>query len=105
MILSIDYDDTYTRDPDLWDGFIRNALKSGHEVYCVSARHEFHMREVRKKLGPIIGDERCIGTNGAAKRDHLWGIRGVYADVWIDDQPDTVTIGYEIGDDLLREPM
>lgn len=99
MIISIDYDDTYTRDPTLWDTFILAALKRGHTVWCVSARHnEGPMQDVRDSIGRIIGHKRCVGTNGVAKRDHLFKVHGVYADVWIDDMPNTVTDGYEIGD-------
>jgi len=36
MKLSIDYDDTYTKDPILWDLFAQNAITRGHTVYCVS---------------------------------------------------------------------
>lgn len=97
MIISIDYDDTYTRDRELWDNFIRQCLLKGHEVWCVSARHDFYMKEVRKSVGRIIGDSRCLGTNGKAKRAFLFEEKGVYADVWIDDNPDTVDTDYETG--------
>jgi hypothetical protein len=33
MILAIDFDETYTRDPDLWDGLLAAALARGHRVF------------------------------------------------------------------------
>ena len=98
MIISIDYDDTYTRDPGLWDKFAGNAIAVGHQVWCVSARHQNHMDEAQETIGRVIGADHCIGTNGKAKRDTLFKERGVYADVWIDDMPETVTSEYEVTD-------
>ena len=95
MILSIDYDDTYTRDPLFWNWVCEEAINRGHDVWCVSARHQLHMDEVEYTIGRVIGSERCVGTNGVAKRDYLFKEKGIYADVWVDDMPDTVTIGYD----------
>ena len=100
MIISIDYDDTYTRDPIMWNTFVEDALERGHVVWCVSARHQSAMTEPEQTIGRLIGHAHCVGTNGVAKRDHLFKTCGVYADVWIDDMPDTVTAGYDIGDNI-----
>jgi len=35
MIISVDYDETYTRDKILWDSFIKQAKARGHTVLCV----------------------------------------------------------------------
>jgi hypothetical protein len=99
MILSIDYDDTYTRDPLFWNWVAQEAMDRGHTVWCVSARHQTHMEEPVQTIGRIIGEDKCVGTNGVAKRDYLFKHKGVYADVWVDDMPDTVVTGYDIGDD------
>ena len=98
MILSIDYDDTYTRDPPYWNWVAEEAIRRGYTVWCVSARHQRHMDEPQATIGRVIGSEKCVGTNGVAKRDYLFKKHGVYADVWIDDMPDTVTTGYDLGD-------
>lgn len=99
MILSIDYDDTYTRDPLFFNWIAQEAIDRGHDVWCVSARHQSHMIEAEDTIGRVIGSDKCLGTNGKAKRDTLFKERGVYADVWIDDMPDTVINGYDIGED------
>ena len=106
MILSIDYDDTYTRDPLFWNWVCEEAMKRGHDVWCVSARHnDYPMDEARQTIGRIIGADKCVGANGVAKRDHLFKTHGVYADVWIDDMPDTVTVGYDVGEAGLWVPQ
>ena len=99
MILSIDYDDTYTRDPLFWNWVAQEAISRGHDVWCVSARHQTHMDDAANTIGTIIGPDKCIGSNGRAKRDYLFREKSVYADVWIDDMPDTITVGHDIGDD------
>ena len=71
MILSIDYDNTYTADPLLWDQFIVNALERGHTVYCVSFRPEIDMVEPRQTVGRLIGSAFCYGTGGVGKQV-LW---------------------------------
>lgn len=97
MIISIDYDDTYTRDPLFWNWVCDKAMERGHEVWCVSARHPRWMDEPEQTIGRVIGAERCVGTSGAAKKDFLWEKHGVLAHVWIDDMPESVMHGLEIG--------
>lgn len=40
LILGLDYDHTFTADPDLWRQFISDAQRRGHTVVCVTARRE-----------------------------------------------------------------
>ena len=105
MILSIDYDDTYTRDPLFWNWVAQEAMQRGHDVWCVSARHPAHMDEPKQTIGQVIGADKCIGTNGKAKRDTLYSEHGVYADIWVDDMPDTVVTEYEPTDGGLWVPQ
>ena len=37
--IGLDYDGTYTVDPDLWLRFVRQAKDRGHEVICVTMRY------------------------------------------------------------------
>ncbi len=96
MIISLDYDDTYTRDPLFWNWVCQEAMSRGHDVWCVSARHDVHMDEPRQTVGAIIGADKCLGTGGKAKRDTLFKERGVYADVFIDDMPETISQGHDL---------
>lgn len=96
--ISIDYDDTYTRDPVFWNMFCQDALDRGHEVYCVSARHPTHMDDPEFTVGRVIGASKCIGTNGVAKKDFMWNEHGIIIDVWVDDTPEAVVTGIDCGD-------
>ena len=36
----IDFDGTYTADPELWDVFLASARERGHKLICATMRHE-----------------------------------------------------------------
>ena len=90
MNISIDFDDTYTKDPIFWDTFCLNAFRSGHSVYCVSARPEAHMDKVRETVGKIIGSNKCFGTGLKPKREWMRVNTNISIDVWIDDTPEAI---------------
>jgi len=48
--LSLDYDDTYTRDPSAWDEFIELMRRKGHKVYLVTWRKPGESAEVYLQL-------------------------------------------------------
>jgi hypothetical protein len=87
MIIALDYDDTYTKDPHLWDEFARYSISRGHIVYCVSARAEHHMDDPKNTIGKIIGPDKCFGTNIQPKKHFMWENHKIRIDVWIDDMP------------------
>jgi hypothetical protein len=91
MIISIDYDNTYTVDPVLWDQFIKNAISKGHTVYCISARSEPMMEDAKNTIGKIIGPANCFGTNFEPKKSFMWKNHKIKIDVWIDDTPEYIT--------------
>jgi hypothetical protein len=91
MIISIDYDNTYTVDPELWDQFAKNAILRNHTVYCVSARSENMMADAKNSIGQIIGPANCFGTNFQPKKDFMWNNHKIKIDVWIDDTPEYIT--------------
>lgn len=87
MNIAIDYDDTYTLDQPFWDIFVRHARNNGHNVYCVTWRDggNFDMRQEVCKDFPL--ERRYIHfTNLKAKRKYMED-KGIYIDVWIDDNP------------------
>ena len=87
MMLSLDYDDTYTRDPIFWDAVIVLATQRGHSVICVTARSEQYRQEVTDALASKV--EAILCTNGKAK--FLAAHRAGYMpSVWIDDAPQWV---------------
>lgn len=91
MNISVDFDDTYTRDPILWDEFINRALERGHQVYCVTARepNKINKEEVYKSIGRLIGKNNCYFTDAMAKAKFMYD-QGIDINVWIDDLPSNV---------------
>ena len=90
MNICIDYDQTFTTNPGMWTQIIQAMQAQGAAVWCVTARDEASMSEVRTQLGPFIGATRCIATSGAPKRSHLRDHHNFEIDIWIDDMPETI---------------
>jgi hypothetical protein len=84
MNISLDYDNTYTRDPKFWDDFVKIAKMSGHNVYCVT------MRSVQESVDVLVDlDGKVDGiyfTDRKAKSDFMFS-QGISIDVWVDDMP------------------
>ena len=82
MKIALDYDGTYTADPDMWDNFIAVVLNFDHDIRVVTHRHETLDNVDDQFIIPVIY------TDGVAKKwfcEHR-GDRWV-PDVWIDDKP------------------
>lgn len=84
MNISLDYDNTYTRDPKLWDMFISMAQSNGHKVYCVTMRSAAEIDDVVRDLDGKV--DAIFGTNRIAKEKVMFR-EGISIDVWIDDMP------------------
>lgn len=89
MIISIDYDDTYTRDKILWNSFIKQAKARGHTVLCVTARCELYGdgTEVKEDLEHLV--DGIYFTCGAPKEKFMLDL-GICVQVWIDDSPQAI---------------
>lgn len=81
MLISIDYDGTYSAAPALWERFATMAAEEGHRVIICTARA--FPPQVQTAL-PVY----CAG--GLAKADYLADF-GITPDVWVDDDPGSVT--------------
>lgn len=73
MFIALDYDRTFTEDPDLWATFAAMAQARGHTVKIVTMRRPDEMITD----APV----EVIYTSRRAKA------RVIKADVWIDDSP------------------
>lgn len=94
MNIAIDYDDTYTRDPDFWKMVISAAEFRGHKVYCITARSPAQDIDVLDSIGKIIGHDNCLFTSMRAKKKYAYS-KGIRIDVWIDDLPVFVDNGID----------
>lgn len=93
-IICLDYDDTYTSDPQLFNIFIEAAHTSGHKVLLTTWRFGFgwEMKEVAEdyNLEKFIQSEKIslVFCSRKSKREHLKHL-GYNVDdcIWIDDNP------------------
>jgi hypothetical protein len=89
MKIALDYDDTYTQDPLLWNWFVQQAQDRGHEVFCVTARDEKNLDDVTFTLGRLLPPGHVIACGHKPKRGVTQSL-GIKIDVWIDDMPEMV---------------
>lgn len=91
MLIAIDYDDTWSKDPVFWRSFCRHAAGAGHRVIMVTnrqgdARDVRELRSLRSCVCEIIFAQEGPKRNAARAR-------GYRPHVWIDDNPSTVDHG------------
>ena len=84
MLIALDYDETYTEDPEFWDLVIGLAVTHGHSVICATMRHRHEGEDVIENLGKKV--EKIIFTGRKAKLQSVHEA-GYYPSVWIDDSP------------------
>ena len=80
VIIGLDFDGTYDRDPYLWNQLIELAVARGHSVVIVTMRHE------HEPVALVGIDVPVYYTGRQAKVPHLAGL-GIDVHVWIDDDP------------------
>ena len=88
MIIALDYDETYTADPELWYWFVKRAKDRGHKVYVVTMRFPDEVDEIKVCLGNVV--DKIIPTSHRFKLNYLVGL-GIIVDIWIDDCPSYIT--------------
>lgn len=88
MKIALDFDGTYTEDPDMWCGFIDLAKETGHDVYIVTFRHPNQSHQMLDWLNQGY-TKGVFYTSGNSKRKFM-DERGIAIDVWIDDQPELI---------------
>lgn len=89
--IALDYDLTYTLDPEFWDEFIFEAKERGHSVVVCTVRDP--VLDVVEIKPPCY----VIYTNGKPK------IYFYKADVWIDDNPKVIHEGSKFTPQQLEE--
>jgi ribonucleotide monophosphatase NagD (HAD superfamily) len=93
ITVAIDYDGTWTADPEAFAAFANLLRKRGHRVIIVTARAT-NYAEVVKAVGKSV--DRVIGTSGAAKRSYCEAC-GESVSIWIDDMPEMIVASVLIG--------
>lgn len=83
MTIALDYDGTWTADPELWHDFTRKAIDRGHTVIIVTGRtyrHEDLLQQRLPKWIPIV-------YAGTRLKEKAAQASGYNVDIWIDDNP------------------
>lgn len=86
MNIALDFDDTYTRDPQMWDQFIGFAKARGHDIRIVTFRKSTMTDPALDRLAQVIPVIYTEYIHKRAFTNHL----GWIVDVWIDDSPEFI---------------
>lgn len=89
LLIALDYDGTYTADPEFWLEFIKFATARGHEVVVATMRNDDELDDICDDLYEVVN--RVIPTNRNAKRTFLKSF-GIKPHIWIDDQPHFIVV-------------
>lgn len=84
MIVSLDYDETWTKDPVAWSLVAKALREQGHTVYGITMRYPEEGRSMDQKYLDVC--DEVFFTSRQAKFFYCWE-RGIHIDVWIDDSP------------------
>lgn len=91
----LDYDDTFTADPELWGSFVRTAHERGHSVVLVTARR--NTNENIEMIRAALRAQGCVlpivCSSLGSKLDAVKK-RGIRVTIWIDDEPQKLVHGH-----------
>jgi hypothetical protein len=90
MKIALDFDNTYSLDPDFWDTFIETSQICGHDIMIVTGRREGVYPEDFNHFNIPV-----YKTKWLAKRAYMREIEGMEIDVWIDDCPEAILTNCE----------
>lgn len=85
LLISVDYDGTYSADPATFDLIISELQANGHEVMIITARGDNDPVKVNSNLGIKV-----YYTEGADKDPYMRDTHGINIDIWIEDRPQSV---------------
>jgi hypothetical protein len=78
--IALDFDETYTADPELWKAFIKAAQNRGHVITFVTFRNPDGMNRDIEEACNETG--LCVVYSAGRQKQHVF-----VADIWIDDMP------------------
>lgn len=88
MTIAVDFDDTFTADPDLWWSFVELCKARGHRVVVVTYRSKngqfaYEVERVIRGRLPVVWTER-------RQKKAIALAEGYEVDIWIDDRPELI---------------
>ena len=92
MIIALDYDGTFTEDPDLWIEYILDARSRNHRIVIVTLRYA--SENIPEEIVHSVGGGNVFYTGRKAKKPFM-AVLGIHPNVWIDDHPQSVFLDAE----------
>jgi HK97 family phage prohead protease len=91
LLISLDYDQTFTAAPGLWRSFVAMATDRGNRVVCISRRDdtESNREEIRSAFADLDVSRVVLCGPGTHKRSAA-AAAGLDIDIWIDDYPEGI---------------
>ena len=91
LLISLDYDQTFTAAPGLWRSFIADATSRGTRVACITRRddNEKNREELRLAFDGLDLSAIILAGPDRQKRQAA-AEAGLEVDIWIDDSPETI---------------
>ena len=87
MIVSLDYDETWTRDPEAWRRVADILKHAGHTVVGMTMRYPHEMFDVDPRY--LEACDEVHSTGREAKKEYA-DRNELRINVWIDDQPNFI---------------
>lgn len=87
MNISLDYDKTFTADPDFWSAFLTLCKKQGHVVLGITMRNKNELDDVDNRYLTLC--DEVHPTDRQAKIKYV-NEHNLVVDVWIDDNPHAI---------------
>lgn len=93
MIVGMDFDDTYTADPEAMDAVISALIQHGHRVVIVTGRGDHHRPLAESVMrSRWDGEVAVVRANRNPLGKYVAALEAGYeVDVWIDDEPWGIT--------------
>lgn len=88
---AIDFDETYTLNPQMWVEVMKLFHKAGINVYIVTYRYDNTVEEMDLEHLKHYDFVKGIVFTGRKGKDAVCKSLGIHIDVWIDDNPITIT--------------
>jgi hypothetical protein len=89
MRIALDYDFTFSEDPDAWCAAMAAMIERGHEIIGVTARHPDHNADMHDSYFRLCTE--VYFTAGEFKRKYMNEVEKIIVHVWIDDAPEMIS--------------
>ncbi len=87
MLVALDYDETFTRDPSTWRQVISVLRAAGHKIVVVTLRDTSRNEAEPVLLALHDHVDAVFFTSRRAKAEYMFDHHQLFVHVWIDDNP------------------